>query len=113
MKLTRLPPRIPTDQPKGSGWSKEGRGSATERGYGWPWQKLRGRILVRDHGLCQPCKRRGLVTLAREVDHIVGKDQGGDDNPANLQAICGPCHKAKTAAEARGGVWTGQGGSDA
>ena len=106
MPLKRLPPRIATAAPQ-RGWNTEGRPAATERGYGWAWQKLRERIMVRDHGLCQPCKRRGLVTLARAVDHIVGKDQGGDDSPANLQAICDPCHKAKTAAEARGGEWDG------
>lgn len=107
MKLTRLAPRIPTEQPKGSGWSKEGRGSASERGYGWAWQKLRDRIMARDHGLCQPCLRRGAVSLAKAVDHVTPKDQGGDDSPANLQAICDPCHKAKTAAEAYGGEWDG------
>lgn len=106
MALKRLPPRIGTSAPK-SGWAAEGRPSATERGYGWAWQKLRDRIMARDHGLCQPCLRRGQVTLAREVDHIVGKDHGGDDSPVNLQAICLPCHKAKTAAERFGGEWDG------
>ena len=106
-KLNRLPPRFPT-QPAKTGWSAEGRGSASERGYGWQWQKARNAAIARDHGLCQPCKRLGIVTLAREVDHIVGKDQGGDDAPANLQAICLPCHKAKTAAERFGGQWDGR-----
>lgn len=106
MRLKRLPPRIATAAPQ-RGWNADGRQSAAERGYGWAWQKLRDRIMVRDHGLCQPCRRRGEVTLAREVDHILGKDQGGDDSPANLQAICLPCHKAKTAAERFGGEWDG------
>lgn len=107
MPLKRLPPRIATAAPQ-RGWNTEGRPTAAERGYGWAWQKLRERIMVRDHGLCQPCKRRGLVTLARDVDHIVPKDQGGDDSPANLQAICsgpGSCHAAKTRVEARGLEW--------
>lgn len=109
MPLAKLPARIkPLDPPKQRGWDKDGRPSAKDRGYGWEWQKLRDSIMVRDHGLCQPCKRHGFVTLARDVDHIVNKAQGGTDHPANLQAICsGPdsCHEAKTQAESHGADW--------
>lgn len=112
MKLNRLPPRLATATPA-KGWSAEGRGSASERGYGHEWRKVRDAVMVRDHGLCQPCKRRGLVTLAREVDHIVGKYQGGTDHPANLQAICVSCHQAKTAAERHGGEWDGRPSTEA
>lgn len=106
MKLNRLPPRIQTAAPQ-RGWSAEGRGSAAQRGYGWAWQKLRDQVMARDCGLCLPCQARGLVSLASSVDHIVGKDQGGSDDPLNLQAICDPCHKAKTAAERLGAEWGG------
>ena len=109
MPLAKLPSRIPPlDPPKQRGWGTDSRLSATERGYGWAWQKLRDSIMVRDHGLCQPCKRHGFVTLARAVDHTVNKAQGGTDHPANLQAICngqGSCHQAKTQAESHGGQW--------
>tara|TARA_A100001391_G_scaffold162143_2_gene121092 strand:- start:3828 stop:3992 length:165 start_codon:yes stop_codon:yes gene_type:complete len=40
------------------------------------------------------------ITPATEVDHIVGKAQGGTDAPDNLEAICKVCHQAKTASEA-------------
>ena len=105
-KLNRLPPRIqPLDAPKG-GWSDARRGSSTDRGYGWAWDKLRRQVLRRDAGLCQPCMRRGHVTPnCRTVDHIVNKARGGGDNESNCQTICEPCHKAKTAAESRGQVW--------
>lgn len=66
---------------------------------GHRWQKLRERILRRDASLCQPCKARGHITLAAEVDHITPIHQGGSDDERNLQAICAECHKAKTAAE--------------
>ncbi len=79
------------------------RGSATERGYGSAWTKSRNRILQRDCGLCQPCRQAGLVTPARQVDHIVPKTAGGTDDESNLQAICVQCHKAKTAREAAQG----------
>ena len=75
------------------------RGSRHERGYGYAWEKLRAQIMKRDGYQCQECKRQGRLTAARDVDHIVNKARGGDDDPANLQALCRPCHVAKTQAE--------------
>ena len=69
-------------------------------GYGHRWVKLRERILARDCHLCQTCAKAGRVTPATAVDHIKPKAQGGTDDPANLAAICDPCHRDKTAAEA-------------
>jgi 5-methylcytosine-specific restriction protein A len=53
-------------------------------------------ILIRDKYTCQACS---TVTLDLEVDHIIYVAQGGTDDEANLQALCVPCHKAKTAEE--------------
>ncbi len=80
-------------------WQRDGR-SRQARGYGRLWEKLRAAALARDLHLCQPCKRAGRVTPATEVDHITPKAQGGTDTLENTQAICGPCHRAKTAREA-------------
>lgn len=80
------------------------RGTRHQRGYGASWDRARERILTRDGGLCQPCLHRGLVTVAREVDHVVPKARGGSDADDNLQAICVACHRAKTAVETRGGA---------
>jgi 5-methylcytosine-specific restriction enzyme A len=74
-------------------WSKESRQA---RGYGAAWDRLRLRILKRDHYLCQPCLRVNRVTHATEVDHIKPKAKGGTNDAPNLQAICAPCHEAKT-----------------
>lgn len=82
------------------------RGTRQQRGYGAKWDKTRARILSRDNGLCQPCLKAGQVTTARQVDHVVPKAFGGSEDDTNLQAICKPCHQAKTAREAtaaRGG----------
>jgi hypothetical protein len=76
------------------------RGSRHERGYGSFWDRVRARILKRDSGLCQVCKRLGLITQGNEVDHILPKHLGGTDDDTNLQTICKPCHRAKTQAEA-------------
>lgn len=84
--------------PAAGSWSDK-RTSAASRGYGWQWTKQREQVMLRDCGLCQVCARQGIVALATEVDHITPKAEGGTDADANLQAICGPCHKAKTALE--------------
>jgi 5-methylcytosine-specific restriction protein A len=54
----------------------------------------------RDDWLCVPCRALGRLTPARDVDHIVSVEQGGDDSPGNLRAICGDCHDAATRAQA-------------
>lgn len=73
--------------------------TTTQRGYGHQWRKLRDAVMRRDGFLCQVCKSTGRYTPADEVDHIVQKADGGTDHPDNLQAICKPCHKEKTARE--------------
>jgi 5-methylcytosine-specific restriction protein A len=42
--------------------------------------------------------------LQLEVDHIVNRARGGLDDEENLQALCIPCHKQKTAAESAEGA---------
>ena len=66
---------------------------------GHAWAKIRVRILHRDCGLCQPCKREGRLTLADQVDHIVPVSKGGGDEDENLQGICLACHDDKTRAD--------------
>lgn len=75
------------------------RGSASSRGYGAKWRKIRKAALYRDMGLCVHCRSRGDITVATEVDHIVRKADGGTDDLDNLQSLCRPCHEAKTAVE--------------
>lgn len=65
---------------------------------------LRERILKRDGFLCQPCSKEGRTRIAKEVDHIRSLAQGGTDHPSNLQAICIPCHRKKTAEESKQGL---------
>lgn len=55
--------------------------------------------MERDHWLCQPCAAAGRVTEAAEVDHVTPLAKGGTDDERNLQAICVPCHRAKTLSE--------------
>ena len=79
------------------------RGSRQARGYGASWDRLRPLILARDGGLCQACRRAGILTPGCNiVDHILNKANGGTDAPENLETICAPCHKEKTQREAGG-----------
>ena len=64
------------------------------------WKRTRRAALDRDGWTCRTCG-----DTATEVDHIVNAAQGGSDDPANLAAICGPCHKQKTAAETAAARW--------
>jgi 5-methylcytosine-specific restriction protein A len=81
------------------------RGTRQQRGYGAEWDRLRELVMQRDAGLCQPCRRHGILHLAHAVDHVVPKARGGTDEESNLQAICRPAHQAKTDAEKRGQAW--------
>lgn len=102
-RLTTLRPRMaeaanrqyaaPNAEEGNEGWGS-GRG-------GRPWRRKRALILVRDEYTCQAC---GTVTLDLEVDHIINVAQGGTDDEANLQALCVPCHKLKTAEESARGA---------
>ena len=85
------------------GWRRVAAKSSAERGYGASWRKRRERIMQRDRGLCQPCIRKGIITQAYAVDHVVPKAAGGTDDDTNLEAICRCCHKQKTQQEASAG----------
>lgn len=89
---------------KRSGWSRreDRTGSTTERGYGHTWRKLRIQVLKRDNYLCVAHMAKGQLVEATDVDHIVNKANGGTDDMDNLQSLCSPCHKEKTATEGRG-----------
>ena len=39
-----------------------------------PWRQMRAAKLATDP-ICEECQRRGLVTLATEIDHIVPREQ--------------------------------------
>lgn len=66
----------------------------------------RSRLWPRELGECAGCGRfcperpkSGYRTW--QCDHVVPLVDGGPNDDANLQLLCDPCHKAKTAREAR------------
>lgn len=100
-----LQPRVKTlgqAEGKRAAWAHDkGRESRQARGYGSAWERLRKQVMQRDAGLCQPCIRLGHTSPAHAVDHVIPKAEGGTDDERNLQAICKPCHAAKTAEESK------------
>ena len=73
----------------------ERRGSASRRGYGARWRKIRS-IQLSEFPLCHDCIESGRVTAAKEVHHIVAKRNGGTDAPGNLMSLCKSCHSVRT-----------------
>jgi 5-methylcytosine-specific restriction endonuclease McrA len=62
------------------------------------WPAIRARILKRDGYACQHQHDDGIRcgAPANQVDHIIN---GDDHSDSNLQALCEPHHKAKSARE--------------
>lgn len=61
------------------------------------WRSLRKLKLERSP-LCEECQRKGILTPAQMVDHIVPINKGGAPlDFDNLQSLCNRCHAAKSA----------------
>ncbi|MCB0190629.1 MAG: HNH endonuclease [Anaerolineae bacterium] len=68
------------------------RPSASGRGYGRRWQRLRLMVLRRD----PICRVDGCDKASTDVDHIVPRRDGGPDTMENLQGLCHSHHSKKT-----------------
>jgi 5-methylcytosine-specific restriction enzyme A len=66
------------------------------RGYGL---QKRNRRIFKAEPLCRPCKAKGKVRLAEEVDHILALMNGGTEDESNLQPVCKECNELKGIAE--------------
>lgn len=86
------------EQQRRGGLTPTPRGTTTERGYGYRWQKIRKLVLARDP-CCKICERQGRLAVSTDVDHITPKSKGGTDDMGNLQGACHSCHSRKTATE--------------
>ena len=71
--------------------AKDARESASQRGYGVRWRRIRLKHLQGDP-LCSMCAGAGRITAATEVHHILPLKQGGTHNASNLQSLCKACH---------------------
>lgn len=72
----------------------------TQRGYSNRWL-MAARMFLAAHPFCVECARRGMVTAATEVDHII-PHKGNMKlfwDRSNWQPLCHACHSRKTALE--------------
>ncbi|AZV88280.1 endonuclease [Bacillus amyloliquefaciens] len=58
------------------------------------WKRVRKVVLIRDGYLCCECRRRGLITEANTVHHIIAlrDDPSRAFDLDNLETICLECH---------------------
>ena len=84
------------DKHRRKAWRKRADNPTTGM-YGNDWRKARAAFLI-DHPLCVECEGLGRTTLAKVVDHITPHrgDQALFWDMGNWQALCEPCHNAKT-----------------
>ena len=59
----------------------------------------RRRIILAHDGQCARLGCGGVIGL--EIDHVIPLELGGPDEDHNLEPLCGPHHKAKTALDAK------------
>jgi len=57
------------------------------------------RRLFQAQPLCVECERLGKVRVATQRDHVIALCNGGEDTPANTQALCAEHHRTKTASD--------------
>ena len=95
-----MPNRPPSKASKRKPWTRKG-GKTSDRGYGWDWQKVRD-AFIRANPVCVDpfAFHPNVVTPAEHVDHIIPFSRGGERlDASNLQSLCAPCHRHKTAIE--------------
>ena len=86
-----------TDDEKRNDWLRYPPRSRRTAPKGWHRTK---REILKNTPHCGHCGGR-----ATEVDHVKPKCLGGSDDKHNLQPICAPCHRRKTAQEANHMRW--------
>jgi 5-methylcytosine-specific restriction protein A len=101
-RLRTLKPRVPLLDVRRVRTIQPGATPRLSDTSGHAWRKIKEQVL-REEPLCRPCKAVGRVAASIECDHIQPLEQGGTDERENLQGICVPCHRAKTARERAGG----------
>lgn len=67
------------------------------------WLMDARRRLFERQPLCEPCQQAGRLTVATIRDHKIPLAEGGTEDESNEQAICEPCHRAKSQQEAMRG----------
>lgn len=72
-------------------YDKYERATNVNKKYGRAWKRIRDRY-VTEHPLCECCERKGKMTVAQEVHHILPISKGGTHDRNNLMSLCKSCH---------------------
>lgn len=72
-------------------YEKYKRNPATKKRYGAHWKRIRD-AYVKQHPVCEMCKKRGIHTSTQEVHHIIPLAEGGSNDWDNLMSLCKSCH---------------------
>jgi len=80
----------PAHQKQTSKQEDANRGTATQRGYGGNWRKVRAVQLAR-HPECEDCLGKGRHRVAELVHHRDGDSR--NNTAENLASLCRPCHE--------------------
>jgi len=99
--MAKSPPVVKAKTQPRKAW--QGNNAAKRTFTGRKLQRERDRLFAADP-LCAECGKHGRVAVATIRDHIVPLAFGGRDVPENTQGLCGPCHDAKSMAEAAEGA---------
>ena len=65
----------------------------------WAWRKCAAGYKTSVGGLCERCRRKGMITPAAEVHHKIKLTKENVNKPevalnwGNLEALCETCHK--------------------
>lgn len=73
---------------------EQARGTATQRGYGAEWRRIRDQVLA-EEPVCTICR----AAPSTDVDHIRPLRAGGTNARSNLRGTCHSCHSSKTVRE--------------
>lgn len=65
------------------------------------WKRVREYIFNRDNGICQDCYKKGIVSIGKEVHHIIFLTADNINNQSvtlgedNLILLCKECHHSR------------------
>jgi len=68
-------------------------GEGYQKGYNLGFRNRRMYVIERDKRICQVCKGKNCKNRHLTVHHILGKAEGGTDQPENLICVSRECHQ--------------------